>query len=40
MTDSSNKLIRNSAAEFLIFTGHAGEPCSANDETPTLERQT
>ena len=39
MTDSSNKLIRNSTAEFLIFTAHAGEPRPAHDETPTSERQ-
>lgn len=25
MTDSDKKLIRNSTAEFLIFTGQAGE---------------
>lgn len=25
MTDDSNKLIHNSSAEFLIFTGQAGE---------------
>jgi hypothetical protein len=25
MTDRDNKLIRNSSAEFLIFTTHAGE---------------
>lgn len=25
MTDGSKKLIRNSTAEFLIFTGQAGE---------------
>ena len=25
MSNGNNKLIRNSTAEFLIFTGHAGE---------------
>lgn len=39
MTDRPTKLIRNGTAEFLIFTGQVGEPCSANDETPTSERQ-
>lgn len=39
MTNSSNKLIRNSTTERMIFTAHAGEPRPAHDETPTLERQ-
>lgn len=39
MSNDRNKLIRNSTAEFPIFTGQVGEPCSANDETPTSERQ-
>ena len=38
MIDRPTKLIRNSTADFLIFTGQVGELCSVNDETPTSER--
>jgi hypothetical protein len=40
MTDRPAKLIRNSTAEFLIFTGESDESYSDNDVTSTLERQT
>lgn len=39
MTDRDKKLIRNSTAEFLIFTGQAGEPRPAHDDAPTSESQ-
>jgi len=39
MTDRPTKLIRNSATEFLIFTGQADESRFTNDETPTSESQ-
>jgi hypothetical protein len=41
MTDSNNKLIRNSTAEFLIFTAQAGEQsieARYEDETVWLTR--
>ena len=31
MSDNEKKLIRNSTAEFLIFTGQAGKPREADD---------
>lgn len=36
MTDGTNKFIRNSTTEFLIFTGQAGEQSiEARDEDAT-----
>jgi hypothetical protein len=32
MTDFPTKLIRSSAAEFLIFAGQVGEKCSESPE--------
>jgi hypothetical protein len=42
MSENRNKLIRNSTAEFLIFTGQAGEQSIAaryEDETVGLRPQ-
>lgn len=39
MTDGSNKLIRNSTADFLIATGQAGDPRPAQVDAPTSENQ-
>ena len=37
MTECDKKLIRNSTAKFLVFTGQTGEPRPAHDDAPTLE---
>jgi len=37
VNDGEKKPIRNSTAEFLIFTGQAGEPRPAQDDAPTSE---
>lgn len=37
MKDRPTKLIRNSTADFLIFTAQAGEPHSAQDVLSTSE---
>ncbi|MDP1678781.1 hypothetical protein [Candidatus Nitrotoga sp. AM1P] len=39
MTERDKMPTRNRNAKFLAFTGEADESRSANDETPTSERQ-
>jgi hypothetical protein len=38
MSDNEKKLIRNSTAEFLIFTAQAGASRSAHNDLPISKR--